>query len=134
MLHETARLSVLAQGLPSTKNIFPCFWALCKFCFTLKVSLEGLLWWLSGKESTCPPANAGDMGSTPGPGRSHIAWSNLACVPQLLSLCPRAQVLQLLKSVPKSPCSLTREATAINLRTIAKTSPCSQQLEKNLQQ
>ena len=22
------------------------------------------------------PANAGDMGSTPGPGRSHILWSN----------------------------------------------------------
>ena len=23
-----------------------------------------------------PPANAGDMGSIPGPGRSHIPWSN----------------------------------------------------------
>ena len=23
-----------------------------------------------------PPANAGDMGSSPGPGRSHIPWSN----------------------------------------------------------
>ena len=23
-----------------------------------------------------PPANAGDMGSIPGPGRSHMPWSN----------------------------------------------------------
>ena len=23
-----------------------------------------------------PPANAGDMGSCPGPGRSHMPWSN----------------------------------------------------------
>ena len=23
-----------------------------------------------------PPANAGDMGSSPGPGRSHMPWSN----------------------------------------------------------
>ena len=23
-----------------------------------------------------PPANAGDTGSSPGPGRSHIPWSN----------------------------------------------------------
>ena len=30
--------------------------------------------------------NAGDMGSIPGLGRSHMPLSNLACVPQLLSL------------------------------------------------
>ena len=35
-----------------------------------------------------PPANAGDMGSSPGPGRPHMPWSNKAHVPQLLS--PRA--------------------------------------------
>ena len=33
-----------------------------------------------------PPANVGDMGSSPGPGRSHMPWSNQACAPQLLSL------------------------------------------------
>ena len=38
-----------------------------------------------------PPANAGDTGSSPGPGRSHMPQSNQACVPQLLSLCSRAQ-------------------------------------------
>ena len=47
------------------------------------------------------PANAGDMGSIPDPGRSHISWSNYAHVPQLLSLCPRARGLQLL-----SPCTV----------------------------
>ena len=32
------------------------------------------------------PANAGDMGSSPGLGRSHMPWSNYAREPQLLSL------------------------------------------------
>ena len=31
-----------------------------------------------------PPANAGDMGSSPGPGRSHMPQSNEARVPQPL--------------------------------------------------
>ena len=34
-----------------------------------------------------PPANAGDTGSSPGPGRSHMPRSNEARAPQLLSLC-----------------------------------------------
>ena len=33
-----------------------------------------------------PPDNAGDTGSSPGPGRSHMPQSNEACAPQLLSL------------------------------------------------
>ncbi|KAJ8788278.1 hypothetical protein J1605_022572 [Eschrichtius robustus] len=45
-----------------------------------------------------PPANAGDTGSSPGPGRSHMPRSNWACEPQLLSL----RVWSL--------CSATREA------------------------
>ena len=32
------------------------------------------------------PANAGDMGSIPGPGKAHTPWSNQACAPQLLNL------------------------------------------------
>ena len=43
-----------------------------------------------------PPANAGDVGLIPGQERSHVPWSNPACVPQLLSLR-----------------SATREATAM---------------------
>ena len=29
-----------------------------------------------GAEVKNPPANAGDKGSSPGPGRSHMPWSN----------------------------------------------------------
>ena len=43
-----------------------------------------------------PPANAEDKGSSPGPGRSHMPWSNKAHVPQLLILCSRACEPQLL--------------------------------------
>ena len=40
------------------------------------------------------PANAGDMGSIPGLGRSHMSRSNKARVPQLLRLPTRACALQ----------------------------------------
>ena len=40
------------------------------------------------------PANAGDKGSIPGLGKSHMPWSNSAYVPQLLSLCSRVRPLQ----------------------------------------
>ena len=46
-----------------------------------------------------PSANAGDTGSSPGPGRSHMLWSNEAHAPQLLSLHSRAREPQLLKPV-----------------------------------
>ena len=51
------------------------------------------------------PANAGDTGLSPGPGRSHMLWSNQARVPQLLSLHSRAREPQLL-----SLCATTTEA------------------------
>ena len=44
------------------------------------------------------PANAGDTGSSPGPGRSHTPRSNYAHAPQLLSLCSRAREPQLLST------------------------------------
>ena len=47
------------------------------------------------------PANAGDTGSSPGPGRSHMLWSNWAREPHLLSL----RVWSL--------CSTTREAAIV---------------------
>ena len=43
-----------------------------------------------------PPANAGDTGSIPGPGRPHMPRSNKALAPQLLSLGSRARAPQLL--------------------------------------
>ena len=50
-----------------------------------------------------PPANAGDMGSIPGLGRSHMPWSNSARAPQLLSLHSRAREPQLLKPAHLEP-------------------------------
>ena len=69
------------------------------------------------------PANAGDTGSSPGLGRSHMPWSNLARVPQLLSLCVW------------SLCSAPREAAIVRgLRTAMKSGPRLPQLEKALAQ
>ena len=69
------------------------------------------------------PANAGDMGLSPGLGRSHMPRSNWACEPQLLSL----RVWSL--------CSATREAVTVRgLRTAMKSGPRSPQLEKALAQ
>ena len=49
------------------------------------------------------PVNAGDTGSIPGPGRSHMPQSNYAHAPQLLSLRSRAHEPQLLKAVCLEP-------------------------------
>ena len=68
-----------------------------------------------------PPVNAGDTGSSPGLGRSHMPWSNWAREPQLLSL----RVWSL--------CSATREAATVRgPRTAMKSGPRSPQLEKAL--
>ena len=58
-----------------------------------------------------PPANAGDTGSSPGPGRFHMPRSNWAREPQLLSLRSRAHAPQLL-----SPRATTTEAHAPRAR------------------
>ena len=69
------------------------------------------------------PANAGDTGSSPGLGRSHMPWSNWAREPQLLSL----RVWSL--------CPATREAAIVRgPRTAMKSGPCLPQLEKALVQ
>ena len=58
------------------------------------------------------PASAGDMGLSPGPGRSHMPRSNWAREPQLLSL----RVW--------SPCSAAREARTVRgPRTAMKSGP-----------
>ena len=69
------------------------------------------------------PTNAGDTGSCPGLGRSHMPRSNWAREPQLLSL----RVWSL--------CSATREAVIVRgLRTAMKSGPHLPQLEKALAQ
>ena len=68
-------------------------------------------------------ANAGDTGSSPGLGRSHVPRSGWAFEPQLLSL----RVWSL--------CSATREAAIVKgPRTAMKGGPRSPQLEKALMQ
>ena len=62
--------------------------------------------------------NAGDTGSTPGPGRSYMPQSNKACVPQFLSLCSRARKLQLLSPCASEARPAARESTAMR-------SPCT---------
>ena len=44
-----------------------------------------------------PPADAGDTGSVPDLGRSHMPHSQQACASQPLSLCSGTRTLQLLK-------------------------------------
>ena len=69
------------------------------------------------------PANAGDTGSSPGLGRSHMPWSNWAREPQLLSL----RVWRV--------CSATTEAAIVRgPRTAMKSGPHLPQLEKALAQ
>ena len=69
------------------------------------------------------PANAGDTGSSPGLGRSHMPRSSWDCEPQLLSL----HIWSL--------CSATREAATVRgPRTAIKSGPRSPQLEKALAQ
>ena len=46
------------------------------------------------------PANAEDMGWISGLGRSHVLQGNCTLIPQLLSLCSRAQEMQLLNPRP----------------------------------
>ena len=67
------------------------------------------------------PASAGDTGSSPGLGRSHMLWSNWTREPQLLSL----RVWSL--------CSATREAARVRGPcTAMKSGPRLPQLEKAL--
>ena len=71
-----------------------------------------------------PPANAGDMGSSPG--GSHVLQSNWACAPQLLSL--RTTAAEACEPGARAP---RWEATAMRGPcTPMKSGPHSLQLEK----
>ena len=68
-------------GMPVSLRREP--WLLCWRYNILKV----LFWdFPGGAVLESLPATAGDTGSSPGPGRSHVPWSNYARVPRLLSL------------------------------------------------
>ena len=51
----------------------------------IKPSVQNFQGFPGGSEVKNLPANAGDVGLIPGPGRFHMSWSNKAHVPQLLS-------------------------------------------------
>ena len=77
------------------------------------------------------PTSVGDTGSIPGPGKLHMPWTKQTHAPSLLSLCPRAHALQLLKSPgPRVHAQQEKptqwEAHALQLES----NPCSRQLEK----
>ena len=87
---------------------------------SLKVTIQGFP---GGAVVESLPAGAGDMGSSPGLGGSHMPRSGWARGPQLLSLCVW------------SLCSATREATMVRgLCTAMKSGPRLPQLEKALAQ
>ena len=101
-----------------------CDKLLRKMVTWLDLPLERSVWGFPGGavvESL--PATAGDTGSSPGLGRSHMPRSNWAREPQLLSL----RVWSL--------CSATREAAIVRgPRTAMKSGPHLPQLEKALAQ
>ena len=75
-----------------------------------------------------PPANAGDTGSVPGLGRSHMPQSNEASVPQLLSPGPGAQELQLLSPCVLEPVLCNKRSHQMrNLSTATRENPEQQQ-------
>ena len=76
-------------------------------------------------------ANAGDTGSIPGLGRSHMLRSNEAHAPQLLSLRSRAHEPQLLKPSCLEPVLHNNRSHHYEKPVHHnKSSPCSPQLEK----
>ena len=87
------------------------------------VKIEGARGFPGGTVVENLPANAGDMGSSPGLGGSHMPRSDEAREPQLLSL--RAWSL----------CSATREAAIVRgPRTAMNSGPRLPQLEKAIEQ
>ena len=99
----------------------------CGLDLDLKKSLEGFLkvtWGFPGGAVVENlPANAGDTGSSPGLGRSHMPQSDWACEPRLLSL----RVWSL--------CSAMREAATVRgPRITMRSGPRLPQLEKALAQ
>ena len=94
-----------------------------------------MIWLLnfpSGPVVKNPPANVGDTDLIPAPGRSHMQWSNKACMLQLLTLSAAARALQQEKplqweahtpQLESSPCSLQPESLHAAMKTQCSTRP-----------
>ena len=84
----------------------------------LNIDLPYVLGFPGGTVVKNLPANAGDTGSSPGPGRFHMPRSNKAPVPQLLSLRSTAREPQLL-----SPRATTTEACGPRVHALQQKKP-----------
>ena len=94
----------------------------------IKLVMSGFL---GGVVVENPPANAGDMGSSSGLGRSHMPWRNWACAPQLLSLRSTAREPQLRMPACLEPMLRNKRSHCNEKPTHhKKSSPRSPQLEK----
>ena len=115
-IQSTKHLQHIQHGVP---YVFMIMNSVC-VCGSIKTCISGFP---GGAVVENLPANAGDTGSSPGLGRSHMPWSNWAREPQLLGL----RIWSL--------CSATREATIMRgPRTVMKSGPRLPQLEKALAQ
>ena len=81
-----------------------------KLCQDIIISMNTLVVFSSGPVVKNPCCNAGDMALIPGPGTTHMPWSNKVRTPQLLSQYSRASEPQLL-----SPCAAAPEAYHLEL-------------------
>ena len=79
------------------------------------------------------PASAGDTGSIPGPGKSHMLRSSWARAPQLLNLSSRAHESQLLKPTRLEPVLHDEKPPQWEARTATKTQHSQKQTNKNEQ-
>ena len=96
----------------------------------LEILIKNAVGFPGGAVVGSPPASAGDTGSCPGPGGSHVPRSGWARGPQLLSLRVWSLSLRVW-----SLCSAAGEAAAVRgLRAAVKGGPRLPQLEKALAQ
>ena len=123
-LAEIAAPWSLSYPKGNSSLVLPLIGRLHFFKLYLISFLKNLLWGFPGGAVVeSPPANAGDTGSGPGLGGSHMPRSDSAREPQLLSL----RVWSL--------CSAAGEAAIVRgPRTAVKSGPCSPQLEEALAQ
>jgi len=57
------------------------------------------------------PANIRDLGSSPGPGISHMLWGSYACVPQPLNPVGKKPVLHSKRPPQREACALPLESS-----------------------
>ena len=82
--------------IPESKEEMRCYSKSRTHCLAQGKQPEVLEDFPGGRVVKNLPANTGDVGSIPGPGRFHMLWSNQVCAPHLLSQGYRALRPQLL--------------------------------------